>query len=131
MQDSQKNRTGSSSENKVADDSNSFDLDNSDDLNRFIQKYETMLDGDGSNKKSNSKLGGESLLASKQQNSGNGGKTRTLNRDRSKDLEESWGSLQLQAEQMLGTDIEDETSPFDKNAASKTNISVSTTSAAA
>ena len=32
---------------------------------------------------------------------------------------------------MLGTDIEDETSPFDKNAASKTNISVSTTSAAA
>ena len=66
MQDSQKNRTGSSTENKVADDSNSFDLDNSDDLNRFIQKYETMLDGDGSNKKSNSKLGGESLLASKQ-----------------------------------------------------------------
>ena len=54
-----------------------------------------------------------------------------MNRDRSKDLEESWGSLQLQAEQMLGTDIEDETSPFDKNAASKTNISVSTTSAAA
>ena len=98
MQDSQKNRTGSSSENKVADDSNSFDLDNSDDLNRFIQKYETMLDGDGNNKKSNSKLGGESLLASKQQSSGNGGKQRTLNRDRSKDLEESWGSLQLQAE---------------------------------
>ena len=28
------------------EDSNSFDLDNSDDLNRFIQKYETMLDGD-------------------------------------------------------------------------------------
>ena len=54
-----------------------------------------------------------------------------MNRDRSKDLEESWGSLQLQAEQMLGTDIEDETSPFDKNAVSKTNISVSTTSAAA
>ena len=41
--------------------------------------------------------------------------------------------MQLQAEQMLGTDIEDETStsPFDKNAVSKTNISVSTTSAAA
>ena len=44
----------------MADDSNSFDLDNSDDLNRFIQKYETMLDGDGSNKKSNSKLQGGS-----------------------------------------------------------------------
>ena len=37
------------------DSANSFDLDNSDDLNRFIQKYETILDGDG-NKKSTSKL---------------------------------------------------------------------------
>lgn len=36
MDDSKKNRTGNSSENKIADDSNSFDLDNSDDLNRFI-----------------------------------------------------------------------------------------------
>ena len=56
-----------------------------------------------------------------------------MNRDRSKDLEESWGSLQLQAEQMLGNaggDIEDETSPFDKKPSS-TNVSVSTTSAAA
>ena len=65
MEDSKKNRTGSSSENKVADDSNSFDLDNSDDLNRFIQKYETMLDGDSNNKKSNSKLG-ENLGLAKQ-----------------------------------------------------------------
>ena len=63
MEDSRKNRTGNSSENKVADDSNSFDLDNSDDLNRFIQKYETMLDGDGNNKKSNSKLGENPVLA--------------------------------------------------------------------
>lgn len=36
LEDSRKNRTGNSSENKVGDDSNSFDLDNSDDLNRFI-----------------------------------------------------------------------------------------------
>ena len=131
MEDSKKNRTGSSSENKVADDSNSFDLDNSDDLNRFIQKYETMLDGDSNNKKSNSKLG-ENLGLAKQQSGSNGGKQRTLNRDRSKDLEESWGSLQLQAEQMLGTagEIEDETSPFDKKAL-QTNASVSTASAAA
>lgn len=32
---------------QLNEDSNSFDLDNSDDLNRFIQKYETMLDGEG------------------------------------------------------------------------------------
>ena len=61
LEESRKNRAGNSSsgsgKNKQAEDSNSFDLDNSDDLNRFIQKYETMLDGDGSNKKSNSKLG--------------------------------------------------------------------------
>ena len=56
LDDSRKNRKSNVSENKVTDESNSFDLDNSDDLNRFIQKYETMLDGDGSNKKSNSKL---------------------------------------------------------------------------
>ena len=36
IDDSRKNRTGNSSENKIVDDSNSFDLDNSDDLNRFI-----------------------------------------------------------------------------------------------
>ena len=64
LEESRKNRAGNSSsgsgKNKqAAEDSNSFDLDNSDDLNRFIQKYETMLDGEGSsNKKSNSKLGG-------------------------------------------------------------------------
>jgi len=66
-----------------------------------------------------------------------------LDRDRSKELEESWGSLALQAEQMLGNgvggDIEDETSPFDNNnhkknattASSATNVSVGTASAAA
>ena len=63
LEESRRNRAGNDSagsgKNKqAAEDSNSFDLDNSDDLNRFIQKYETMLDGDGSNKKSNSKLGG-------------------------------------------------------------------------
>ena len=63
LEESRKNRAGNDSsgsgKNKQgAEDSNSFDLDNSDDLNRFIQKYETMLDGDGNNKKSNSKLGG-------------------------------------------------------------------------
>ena len=47
LEDSRKNRTGNSSENKVGDDSDSLDLDNSDDLNRFIQKYETMLGGEG------------------------------------------------------------------------------------
>lgn len=63
MDDSRKNRNGNTSDNKAADDSNSFDLDNSDDLNRFIQKYETMLDGDGSNKKSNPKIGENAGLA--------------------------------------------------------------------
>ena len=96
-----------------------------------------MLDGDSNNKKSNSKLaGGDNLGLAKQQS---GGKQRTLNRDRSKDLEESWGSLQLQAEQMLGTagsgDIEDETtSPFaaqKRAGGSQTNVSVNTASAAA
>jgi len=50
-----------------------------------------------------------------------------LNRDKSKDLEESWGSLQLQAEQMLGVDIEDETDSDKKSV----NTSVNTVSAAA
>ena len=96
-----------------------------------------MLDGDGNNKKSNSKLGDNLGLAKQSSGSknGTGGMQRTLNRDRSKELEESWGSLQLQAEQMLGNpggDIEDETSPFDKKAAaSSTNVSVGTASAAA
>ena len=36
LEDSKKIRNGTTGENKVADDSNSFDLDNSDDLNRFI-----------------------------------------------------------------------------------------------
>ena len=118
LEESRKNRAGNDSagsgKNKqAAEDSNSFDLDNSDDLNRFIQKYETMLDGDSGNKKSNSKLSGavgagssSDVLAGAKQASGS---KRTLTRDRSKDLDESWGSLQLQAEQMLGTDIEDET----------------------
>jgi hypothetical protein len=63
MDNSRKNRTGNTSDNKAADDSNSFDLDNSDDLNRFIQKYETMLDDDGNNKKSNPKIGENQGLA--------------------------------------------------------------------
>ena len=82
----------------ATEDSNSFDLDNSDDLNRFIQKYETMLDGDGnSNKKSSSKLSQDNLPGLNKQSSGSGKGVpgRTLNRDKSKDLEESWGSLQL------------------------------------
>jgi len=57
-----------------------------------------------------------------------------LNRDRSRDLEESWGSLQLQAEQMLagGGEIEDETTtPKKKSQGSSMNISISTNSAAA
>ena len=110
LEESRKNRAGNDSsgsgKNKQgAEDSNSFDLDNSDDLNRFIQKYETMLDGDGNNKKSNSKLGGatgsernssQNVLAGVEKQAS--GSKRTLHRDRSKDLDESWGSLQLQAE---------------------------------
>ena len=109
--------------------SNSFDLDNSDDLNRFIQKYETMLDGD-QNKKSNSKLSANADLAIVKQNSGSRLNSKTLNRDKSKDLEESWGSLQEQAERMLGVpgDIEDET---DSERKAGVNTSVSTVSAAA
>ena len=101
------------------EDSGSFDLDNSDDLNRFIQKYETMLDGD---KKSGSKL--SDLGLAKQ---GSGAKPKTLAKNKSnKDLEDSWGSLQLQAEQMLGeSPIEDET------ALSKKAESTGTVSAAA
>lgn len=72
---------------QLNEDSNSFDLDNSDDLNRFIQKYETMLDGEGANKQSNSKL------ALAKQNSAS--KMKDLPRDKSKDLEDSWGSLQF------------------------------------
>lgn len=75
-----------------------------------------MLDGEGGNKKSSSKLGaatGVGRDSSSDVLAGVGkqasGSKRTLTRDRSKDLDESWGSLQLQAEQMLGTDIEDET----------------------
>ena len=49
LEESRKNNQ-SSSKQQITDESNSFDLDNSDDLNRFIQKYETMLDGEGYNK---------------------------------------------------------------------------------
>ena len=77
-----------------------------------------MLDGDGGNKKSNSKLAGATgsatdLATNAKSATGSKSKLKTLNRDKSKDLEESWGSLQLAAEQMLGTDIEDETSPVE------------------
>lgn len=142
LEDSRKNRQANTSDNnRIADDSNSFDLDNSDDLNRFIQKYETMLDGDGNNKKSNSKLAGAAatgrdsatdLAANAKSSTGSKSKLKTLNRDKSKDLEESWGSLQLAAEQMLGTEIEDETQPVDDlKPQSVMNVSVSTTSATA
>lgn len=50
LQESRK-KTESNSKTHITDESNSFDLDNSDDLNRFIQKYETMLDGEGYAKK--------------------------------------------------------------------------------
>lgn len=50
LQESRK-KTESNSKTQITDESNSFDLDNSDDLNRFIQKYETMLDGEGYAKK--------------------------------------------------------------------------------
>ena len=53
--DLEDSRRGKGSQLNNEDSVNSFDLDNSDDLNRFIQKYETILDGDG-NKKSTSKL---------------------------------------------------------------------------
>ena len=116
------------------DSANSFDLDNSDDLNRFISKYETMLDGDGNNKKSSSKLIGKrdsaAALSLGKQHSANKASKGSMTKDRSHDpLEDSWGTLQLQAEQMLGADIEDETSPVKKRTSS-TNTSVNTVSAA-
>ena len=59
LEESRKNNQ-SGSKAQITDESNSFDLDNSDDLNRFIQKYETMLDGEGysKNNASNQKLAG-------------------------------------------------------------------------
>ena len=89
-----------------------------------------MLDGDGANKKSNSKLGQAPL-----EKGTSSSKLKGLNRDKSnKDLEDSWGSLQYQAEQMLGPAIEDETAPQPKllkDAANALNVSISTTQAAA
>jgi len=118
-----KNQNGSKQQT-ITDESNSFDLDNSDDLNRFIQKYETMLDGEGY-------TGKKLTTTAKPQ-------LKTLARDRSRDLEDSWGSLQQQAEQMLagGGEIEDETTSADvtkrnQQSAASMNESVSTNSAAA
>jgi len=122
-------KNASASKQQITDESNSFDLDNSDDLNRFIQKYETMLESEGyAGKKANTNSG--SKLATLAQ------AKKSLARDRSRDLEDSWGSLQLQAEQMLagGGEIEDETTDktkTPKNASGGLNVSISTTMAAA
>lgn len=114
------------------EDSNSFDLDNSDDLNRFIQKYETMLDGEaanGVNNKSAQKLAG---IPAKATNSVPAAKGKEMKRGESKDLEDSWGSLQFQAEQMLGgaTSSEDASDKTLNKKKSSTNTSVMTSSAA-
>ena len=74
-----------------------------------------MLDDDG-NKKTSTKPAGVRKDLKLQENFGNGkqsfsSKGKDLTRDKSKDLDDSWGSLQIQAEQMLGATIEDETSP--------------------
>ena len=120
LEESRKNNQ-SGSKAQITDESNSFDLDNSDDLNRFIQKYETMLDGEGysKNNASNQKLAGQKS------------NPKMLSKDKSRDLEDSWGSLQFQAEQMLagGGDIEDETSGEDSNK-KLVNVSVNTSTAA-
>ena len=53
------NEQGSGSKKERTEESNSFDLDNSDELNRIISKYETMLgDEKGESGKANGRASG-------------------------------------------------------------------------
>ena len=78
----------SGSKAQINDESNSFDLDNSDDLNRFIQKYETMLDGEGYSGKKNASNQSSNTKHHSQP-------PKLLNKDKSRDLDDSWGKLQF------------------------------------
>ena len=127
LQDSRK-KTESNSKTHITDESNSFDLDNSDDLNRFIQKYETMLDGEGYAKKN-----GPQSQKPNGNNQGQPGGPNPLSKDRSRELEDSWGSLQIQAEQMLagGGEIVDESPvPSDADSVKKKSVMSGSTAAA-
>ena len=92
----QNHNTINSSNNRDANqDSNSFDLDNSDELNKFISKYEeTNMLGDASA----GKKGSGSVLSNKKSNESGSRKQlsalKNLNEKSTGELEESWSSLQ-------------------------------------
>ena len=112
-------------------DSNSFDLDNSDELNKFISKYEesNML----GEHPSGSKKGSGSVLSNKKSNESGSRKQlsalKNLNEKSTGELEESWSSLQQQAEQMLGADFDQENQSSDPRSNSRTDNSLSTANA--
>ena len=95
------NEQGSGSKKERTEESNSFDLDNSDELNRIISKYENMLgDEKGEAGKINGRASGNNrhTPSNPPHHDKHGGEKEGA-------LEESWGSLQMQAAEMLGDDI--------------------------
>ena len=93
------NERGSASKKEKNDESNSFDLDNSDQLNDIISKYENMLgDEKGESAKLNGRTSGQRHTPSNPQAEKHGEKE-------GNQLEESWGQLQMQAADLLGDDI--------------------------